>query len=146
MGYYATKRNYKNHNINNSTLTLNGEHKIEGLDGFDWEYDDEEVDTEVVADGTGLFVENPSKRATIKIRISEASASSAYLWDLWEDKTSFKMSFLDTTIPDLAFSASKCRIAKAPATVRGKNPAVVEWVVKTVYMDAKGGSYSLESA
>lgn len=146
MGTYQTRRNYKVHNFNNSTLTLGGEHKAEGMDGFDVELDEDEVETMSVADGTGLFVENPSLKGTIKIRLLEASTTNAWLSDKRAERSTFSVGFLDSTVPDLECSAQQCRITKMPMVTRGKDPAVVEWVLKTVYLDVKGGSYSLESA
>jgi hypothetical protein len=146
MGYYATRRNYKAHNFNNSTLTINGTHKAEGLDGFEVELDVDEVDVSLVADGTGLFVENPSQAGSFKIKMSEASATNAFLWDLVKSKAHFSLSFLDSAVPDLDCNGQQCRIAKRPKIERGKDPAIVEWTCKAVYLDCIGGSYSLESA
>lgn len=146
MGTYQTRRNYKNHNFNKSTLTLGGEHKAEGMNGFDVDLDEDEVETMSVADGTGMFVENPSLKGTIKIRMLEASTTNAWLWTKRAARTTFSVGFLDEVVPDLECSAQQCRITKPPMFVRGKDPAVVEWILKTVYLDVKGGSYSLESA
>ena len=134
------------HNFNTSTLTINGEHKAIGLEMIEVERDENEVDTQAVADGTAIFVENPIRTGTFKFQALESGPTTDVMWALREAGDSFKIGFSDTSAPNLNCAAKYCRIEKPPVVKRGKEADVVEWVLRCTYLQTKGGSYRLETA
>jgi hypothetical protein len=145
MAIYRDRVNYVDHDFNNTTLSIDSDHVAQGLQMIEIELDEDETDIQKVADGTGLFVTNPSRSGTIKFQILEASATNDKMWELRESNSSFPVSLLDTAAPNLNCRGSYCRIGKPPVVKRGKEADVVEWMCKCIYLDVKGGSYSLQS-
>jgi len=146
MAKYKDRINYVDHDFNNSSLTINGAHVAQGLESIEVELDEDEVDVVKVGDGTGIFVNDPSRSGTIKFQILEASATNDVMWALRTAGTSFPISFLDSSAPNLDCHGNNCRIQKPPVVKRSKEVDIVEWVCKCVYLDVKGGAYSLQSA
>lgn len=146
MANYKNRRNYVDHDFNNSVLTIAGENKAEGLEMIEVELDEDEVTVQKVADGMGINNLGLSRTGIIKFQILEASATNDVMWDLREGGAAFSLSLLDSAAPNLNCNGAKCRIVKPPAVKRGKETDVIEWVCSCVYLDVKGGSYRLASA
>lgn len=146
MAKYRDRVNYVDHDMNNTTITIDGTHLAEGVEMVEVELDEDETTIQKVADGTGIFVNDPSRSGVIRLSILEASATNDELWAKRAANSSFKVSVLDTAAPNLDCHGNQCRIAKPPVVKRGKEADVVEWVFICVYLDVKGGSYSLQSA
>lgn len=146
MAVYRDRVNYVDHDMNNTTLSINGEHVAQGVEMIEVELDEDETTVQKVADGTGIFVTDPSRSGVIRFQILEASATNDIMWDLRAANSSFKVSVLDVAAPNLDCHGNYCRVAKPPVVKRGKEADVVEWVLICVYLDVKGGSYSLQSA
>ena len=146
MAKYRDRVNYVDHDFNNTTLSINGTHIAEGVEMVEVELDEDETTVQKVADGTGIFVNDPSRSGTFKFQILEASATNDIMWALRAANSSFKVSLLDVAAPNLDCHGNQCRIAKPPVVKRGKEADVVEWSLICVYMDVKGGSYSLQAA
>lgn len=147
MPTYKDRKNYVPHDFNNTTLTLGGEHKAEGLDAISMEMDEDEVTTQSTGDGMAQFVENPGITGTITVSCAEASATNGWLWDKWKAKGSFSVQMRDTASPQLKAGGDYCRIMKRPILARNKNEMpIVEWSIKTCYMDLEAGAFYLESA
>lgn len=146
MAVYRDRVNYVDHDMNNTTLTINGTSVAEGVEMIEVELDEDETTVQKVADGTGIFVTDPSRSGVIRFQILEASATNDTMWALRTANSSFKLSILDTASPNLDCHGNYCRIAKPPVVRRGKEADVVEWVCICVYLDVKGGSYSVQAA
>jgi len=146
MGVYKDRRDYVDHDFNTTTLTIDGEHKAEGLEMIEVEKTEDDTTVKEAADGLGIFVVRPSKSGTIKFQILEASATNDIMWALRSGGSSFSVSVLDVAAPELDCNAAKARISKAPVVKRGIDHDMVEWTLIAVYLDVKGGSYSLASA
>ncbi|GEM_PF-5610884 len=146
MAAYKDRKNYVPHSINNVTVTIDGEHKIEGLELFEAEMDEDEVTVQTVADGTGILVENPSRAGQIRIQFLEAGASSDKMYELLEGREVFSISALDVAAPNFDVHGNYCRVMKRPVITRGREAGVPEWVFVSVYLDIKGGSYALATA
>lgn len=146
MGQYKDKIDTVPHNFNNSVATLDGDHKITGLEMLEVERDEDEVETQSVADGTAIFVENPIRTGTVTFQILESSPTTDYMWALREARAAFKFNFKDSSAPNLNCGGKYLRITKPPVVKRGKEADVVEWVCRATYLDVKGGSYKLETA
>ena len=146
MAAYKDRVNYVPHSINNVTVTIDGEHKIEGLELFEAEMDEDELTVQTVADGTGILVENPSRAGTIKLTFLEAGASSDKLYELLEGRDVFSVAALDAAAPDFDVHGTYCRVMKRPPIRRGREADTPEWVFVCVYLDMKGASYALATA
>jgi hypothetical protein len=146
VGKYKDRRNYKDYDFNNFTLTLNGVHKGEGLDNVKFELDEDEYTTTSVADGMAQFVASPKTTGTVVITCLEACATNAYLWTMWKAKNSFSVSGLDSVVPDLDAKAQKCHIMKRVPIERANEPVLSEWTLNATYLDMVGGGFELESA
>ena len=143
MAAYKDRVNYVPHSINNVTVLINGEHKIEGLESFEAEMDEDEATVQTVADGTGIIVENPSRAGQIKLVFLEASASSYELYTLLEGRDVFSIAALDVGAPDFDVHGTYCRVMKRPPIKRGREADTPEWIFVSVYLDMKGASYAL---
>jgi hypothetical protein len=143
MGKYKEAIHTVAHNFKNTTLTINGEHKVDGLDALAVERDEDEVSTMAAADGMASFVETSIQTGTITFSHLEASPTSDYMWDLYETGDTFKAAVVDSAAPTLDCSAAYCRVAKAPVVTRTREGQMVEWVLRTTYLKSRGGSYSL---
>ncbi len=146
MGIYRERRNYVDHDPNSITILIDGENKVEGFDSLVVELDNDESTVQTVADGTGLFVANPTTSGEIRISFIEASPTNDIMWALLKAGDSFKISVQDANAPLLDAHGNKCRVKKRPVINRGAEADVVEWVCSVVYLDCAGGSYSLASA
>jgi len=146
LSIYKDRRNYKDHDFNNTTFTINKEHKAEGLNRITVTMTEDEVAVQTVADGLGLFVNNPKISGSIVFETLEASATNQYMWDMWRAKTSFATSILDKVVPDLNVAGAKCRIMKRADIERVTEATVSEWTILCVYLDSDGGGFTLESA
>jgi len=146
MGGYKDRQNYVDHDFNNTTLTINGEHNAEGLESLEVTYNEPRSTVSEVADGMAIFNVNNSKTGTIKFSIMESSATCDIMWDLWAARSTFPVAVLDTASPNLSVSAGQCRFGELPPIKRSGEVDVVEFTLNATYMDARGGSYSLVSA
>ena len=146
MAVYKDRRNFKDHDFNNTSLLIAGEDKAEGVEMIEVELDEDVTTVQKVADGTGIFANNPSRSGTIKFQILEASATTDVMWALHKSNEAFSIGILDPTAPNLSCRGAKCRIGKPPVIKRGLEADVVEWVCVCAYLDVFGGSYSLASA
>jgi hypothetical protein len=146
MGEYLDTRDYEDHDFNTTTLTINKEHKAEGLNTIEVERDGEEYTTQGVASGLGLFVFHAKKEGTIKFTCLEASATNDVMWALRESGDSFHVSVLDTVAPNLNCNAKKMKIEKPPVIRRMEEHDVIEWTCRAVYLNMKGGSYKIVDA
>lgn len=146
MGVYKDSRDYVDHDFNTTTVTVNSEHKVEGLEMLEVEMDEDEVSVQKSGDGLGIFVVDPSTSGTIKLTILEASATNDIMWALHKSGASFPVSVLDTAAPNLNCSGKKMKIVKRPVIKRSKEHDMIEWVCIAVYLKAEGGSYSLAAA
>ncbi len=148
MGGYKDKLNFKPHDLNNLVVSLNDEHKVQGIDSISAEYDDDHFSTQSVADGTAIPVKNPSRTGTITIAILEASPSNKTLWDLYracvDSDTGFAVSAKDSAAPEFNIKETYCYIQKPPTIGRSNEAAVVEWIIVAAYLDVAGGGYSLQ--
>lgn len=145
MAIYKDRINYVDHNFNSYTLTIDGDHVAQSLDSVEVELDDDEVDVTKVADGTGVFDINPSRSGTIKFSMLEASVTNDKMYELREVGAAFSVSGLDTSRPNYNCNGKKMRIVKPPVELAGTTANVVEWICKAVYLDVKGGSYSIQA-
>jgi hypothetical protein len=146
MAKYKARRNYVDHDFNNTTLTIDGEHKAEGLEMIEFELDEDENTIQKAADGVALINNNPSRSGTIKFQVLESSATTSIMWALRTANRAFKVSMLDTASPELDCKGAFCRIGKPPIVKRGLNGDVVEWLLICPYLDVLGGSYTLQTA
>lgn len=146
MAKYATRRNYTPHAINNLTILINGEHKIEGLDLFEAELNEDEVDVQTVASGLAIMNEKPSLVGQIRINFLEASASTDALWEILDGGATFTISALDAAAPNFDVKGAYCRVMKRPVISRGAEATVSEWIFTAGYLDIKGGSYAIATA
>jgi len=140
---YKTRRNYVDHDFNSTTLTINGEHKAEGLEMIEVERTEDETVVVESGDGMAMFSNSASRSGTIKFQVLDASATNDVMWDLHKAGTSFKLSVLDVAAPNLDCKGAQCRVQKRPIVKRSKEVDVVEWVCIVAYLDAVGGSYTL---
>ncbi len=146
MAKYATRRNLTPHAINNLTILVNGEHKIEGLDLFEAELDEDEVSVQTVASGLAIMNENPTLTGQIRINFLEASASTDALWTILDSGDTFTISALDAVAENFDVRGAYCRVLKRPKITRGAEATVSEWVFTSGYLDIKGGSYAVATA
>jgi hypothetical protein len=143
MAKYQTRRNIVPHTINNLTILLNGEHKVEGLDLFEAELDEDEVTTQKVASGIGILNENPSLTGQIRINFLEASATTDAVYTILNSGETFTISALDEAAENFDVKGQQCRVMKRPVISRGAEATVSEWIFVAVYLDIKGGSYAV---
>ena len=146
MADYKDRINYEDHDFNSTTVIINGEHKVEGLDSVTVEYENDEVGIQTVNDGTAIPVVNPRRNGTITIGFLEAGATTDVMYGLLETRTAFKVQIKDSVAPNLDCKGARCRVMKRPNIVRGAEATIAEWVLIVPYLDSKGGSYSLASA
>lgn len=142
MAYYKTRRNFKPHNLNNTTININKEHKVEGLHSVTITRDEDEVTVVKSNDGLAVFAENPSLSGTIVLEVLEASPTTDYLWARYNSQASFGISVLDAAVPALNGSGAQCRVMKPTEVVRDNEPKMQEWTLICTYLDIAGGSYS----
>lgn len=133
------------HNFANSTLTIDGEFTVDGLEEWAVELDEDEVTTQSVADGTAVFNESPVLTGTITFSSLEAPASTDKLWAKLEAGEPVKVAFVDSACPNLNAGAKRARFMKRPVVRRGKEADVVEWTLVATYIKSKSGSYKVEA-
>ena len=146
MGEYKDRRNYKDHDFNNTVLTIDGTHKAEGIDSITVELDEDEFTTQAVADGMAVFARNPKRTGRFTFTVLEASATNAKMWELWSAGNSFSIGMMDKVIPELDCKAQKAHIMKRVPIQRGLEASMSEWVCVCTYLDCVGGGFTLESA
>lgn len=134
------------HNFNTSTLTIDGTHKVEGLEMVEVDLDNDEVEIQSVASGVSQFVENPTTSGTFKFTFLEATVTTDYLYEKRLSGTPVSISFTDSNAPNLSCSTKRARPSKRPPIIRGKDGSLVEWTYVCTYLKTKGGSYRLEAA
>ncbi len=148
MGGYKDKKNFKPHDLNNLTVTLNGEFTASGIDSISAEYDDDHFSIQTVADGTGVPVKDPSRKGTVTLAILEADPTNTKLWELYQacvdSNTGFSISAKDSNAPEFNIAETFCYIQKPPAMGRSAEAAVLEWIIVAVYLKIKGGGYALQ--
>jgi hypothetical protein len=132
------------HDFNNSTITYNGETKIEGVESFEADFDEEETTTQAVSDGMALFVDSPIRTGRITLQILEAHPSNEILWGAWESKEIFTLDHICSSIDKYKVSG-KFKCNKRPVQSRTREATVVEWVFVSPYMESRGGSFKLQS-
>jgi hypothetical protein len=145
MTVYKDEINYVGHDFNTTTLTLDGEHVVQGLESLEVERTKDATSVQEVADGTGIFVNHPSKSGQVRFTILEASPSTSVLQTLYDSGAVFKVSVLDSNAPELDCSG-RCKIMKMPVVKRGAEADLVQWTLVAVYLKTKVGSYTLASA
>ena len=133
------------HSFNNSTLSLGGEHTVDGLEMIEAVRDNDEVVTQAVASGMAVDVENPIQTGILTIQILESSPSTDWLWDKLEEGAAFDVSFKDSAAPNFNVNAKSCRFVRRPNTGRSNEAQVVEWQLACKYLKMRGGSYRLVS-
>lgn len=149
MSGYKDKKNFVPHDINNFVFTVDGDHKIEGLESIVASYDDEHFAIETVADGMGIPVKNPSRKGTVTLTILEASPSNSKMWALYNaavnDNTGFQASGKDSASPDFNISETYFYPQKPHELERSGEAKKVEWVLVAVYLNLMGGGYKLQA-
>ena len=146
MAKYQTRRNLTPHTINNLTILINGEHKVEGLDLFEAELDEGEATVQTVASGLAVINENPSLAGQIRINFLDASASTDAVWTILDSGATFTISALDEAAENFDVKGAYCRVMKRPVISRGAEATVSEWIFVSGYLDIKGGSYAVAIA
>lgn len=141
MGTFKDRRNYVDHDINTSTVLIDGEDKAEGWDSFEAEMDVDETEYQSSADGLSIAVHNPITTGTLKLVLLEPSKTSGVLWALKNSNSTFSLQLSDSSVPDLKVVAQKCRFMKAPVIKRGKDVDRVEWSFRCGYLSVAGGGY-----
>jgi hypothetical protein len=133
------------HDFNNSTLTIDGEFNVDGLEEWSVEMDEDEVTITSASDGTSVFNESPIKTGTITFSALEAPASTDKLWEKLESGDSFKIAFTDSAVPNLKVNAGRSRFVKRPTINRTRESEPVEWTIRCTYLNSKSGSYKVEA-
>jgi uncharacterized protein YaiE (UPF0345 family) len=146
VGKFKDRRNYKDYDFNNFTLTINSVHKGEGLNRVMFDHTNDQYSVNSVADGMSQFVHNAITEGTVVIECLEASATNAYLWEMWRSGNSFSVSGLDAVVPDLDAKAQKCHIQKRVPIERAGEPVNSEWTLIATYLDTFSGGFELEAA
>ena len=95
MTAYKDNVNFVAHSFNTTTVLINDEHKVQGLHTIEVNFDEDEVETQAVASGMSIFVENPVTKGEIVISFLEASATTDYLWDLKDTGDQFAIAIND---------------------------------------------------
>jgi len=143
MARYKDRVNYKPHNINNTTVQLNGTVKVTGLERFEAELMDDENSIETAADGLAIIVENPKRVGTITIQFLEASAVTDEIFTLLDAGDPFAIGAIDDAASNFDVRGQYCVVQKRPAVIRGELPDKPEWIFLCPYLTIKGGSYAL---
>jgi hypothetical protein len=146
MGAYGTQIEGIGHNMNDSTFTLGGTHKIEAIEKVSIKPIGGETTVFKVGDGTAQLVDDMSTDGEINIELSEMSPSNLWLWEKFNSRESFSFVHTNTAMPAYSSSAKQCRVKNTPTTEVGKDPAPVAWTLVTTYLVSKGGAYTLYSA
>jgi hypothetical protein len=146
MGTFKDRINYKPHNFNTLTVTLNGDTVVTGLNSFAAERNEDEISVAIAADGVGLFQENPNVSGTITMEIIEADATNAAIWDLWKAGEPFAITATDSRNERFNCAMAGGRVKKPPVLNKGLEVNYIEWVFEAVYLDVDSGGYALESA
>ncbi|MCP4547080.1 MAG: DUF3277 family protein [bacterium] len=149
MGEYKDRVNYKPHNLNNYTVTVDGTEKAVGLEGFTVEFDDDHWGVNVVADGTAQHFKNNSRSGTITIQLQATSTTHKFMWDKYkanmESDTAFSVAILNSESEDFNAACPFAYVQKPPAEVGSQEVSVAEWVLSCAYLDCRGGSYAVQS-
>lgn len=150
MAGYKDRQNYVPHDLNDTVVTVDGSHNIQGLDSIMAEYDDDHFTFTTVGDGTAQPVKNPSRKGTITLTFLEASSSSNKMWDLCNaannSNTGFNVSVKHATAPRFNINDAYCYPQKPSKLERTGEPTVVEWVLVCGYLTLDGGGYALQAA
>ncbi len=146
MGRYKDRVNFEPHAINNTTITLNGETVVTGLEVFEAELDEDETTVDKAGDGTAIFVKNASRSGQIRIQFLEAASVTDAIYTLLEADTPFKITALDSAAPNFDVRGNQCMVMKRPAIRRELLPDKPEWILACTYLNIKGGSYALATA
>ena len=142
---YRDEINVVPHDFTTTTVVLNGEHTVQGLDVLEVSKTDDTYSNKAVADGTAVHQKNNSRIGQIRMEILEASATSDVLWDAYENDTAIQVAIVDSNAPNLKVNNTYCRIQKQPMLVRKGEVENVEWILNANYLNYRGGSYRLES-
>lgn len=145
MGLYKDPIEYKPHSFNSSTLTLDREHVVEGLDTVECEMDEDEWEQQSVASGATIPVHNPIESGEFRFTFLEASATTDWLTEKLRAHGSISFSFTDENAPNLNANSRRAYIRKRPMLKRGKEVDVPQWILSCPYLKCEGGSYALES-
>jgi len=150
MAYYQPPVNFKPHNFNSSTFTINspdldGAHVVEGLDTIEVELKENRWATKMVASGATIHEHNPSREMTIKITLLDASASQLILSQLARSDSPVTVTFTDENAPDLNCSSQQARVEKHALVKRGTETDVPEWVFVCTYGTCATGGYRLQT-
>ena len=142
MTRYKDRRNVAAYNINNLAILVNKTIKVEGLELFEAELDDDENTTDKTADGFAQFVGNPSTTGQIRVTYAEASAVTDQLYDLFDTNAPFSITAKDDKANKFDVHG-QCMVMKRPKVTRGALPDKPEWIFTCTYVTVKGGSYAL---
>lgn len=139
---YKERRNVRAYNINNLTILVNDEIKIQGLELFEAELDEDDNTVDKTADGFAQFVENPSQAGQIRITAAEAGPNTDSLYTLFDTNDQFFISAEDDAAENFKVKGT-CKIMKRPPVIRGAAPDKPQWIFACTYLTIKGGSYAL---
>lgn len=146
MGNFKPRLNFKPHNFNDFTVTINGETQIQMLNSFACERNEDEITMAIAADGTGLPQENPNISGTITLEISEASPTNGVLWGLQKEGAYIAISAVDSNDTSFNCAMASGRVKKPPVLNKGLEVNMVEWVFEAVYLDLESGGYAIIDA
>jgi hypothetical protein len=140
---YKENLNYKGHDLNTSTVTLDGEHVVKSLHAIKMEYTDPRTTSFMADDGTGLPVKNKKRNGLVTLSILQASETNKYLWDKLaaDPEGGISIEHVDTNSPDMKSSAPHAHIAAAPMVGKSGAHEVVEWTFEEIYLDIAGAGY-----
>jgi len=124
------------------TTTKIGTHILEGLESLKVEPMTERNTTGASADGFAWPVKSPDRRGDITITLPENSPSITVLWDLYEADESFPFSHVDPASPSMKVNNTAVRINRPPLE-RGADVTMVEFKMTALYLNYRGGGYSL---
>ncbi len=149
MGKYKDRVNYKPHDLNNFTITIDGTENAVGIEGFTVEFDDERFGVSKVADGTAQHFKNNSRSGTITLQLQGTSATHKFMWDKdrasMSGDTAFSITIMNSAMEDFNVSCPFAYVQKTPAEVGSQEVSVAEWVLSCAYLDCRGGSYAVQS-
>jgi hypothetical protein len=98
-----------------------------------------------VADGFSYVQKSADRTGEIEIEVPENAPANDVLWDLKEADTHFTFSHSDPANPNLKINNSVMYIDPAPLE-RGAEVKMITYLLKTAYLNYRGGSYSLVQA
>lgn len=142
MALYKSVTVTKSHQFNNTSVMIN-DVPIEGLNDINVEYDDDRSESFVVADGSGVLNENPSRKGVLTLQVLESSPSTDYLWDLYQTNETMTISGSDSAVEKFKLSVPQCKYQKAPPLKRSGEVDVVEWSFVAVYIEYRSGGYEV---